>query len=206
MLRALLRKLIVDLGAYGSIIAMVVTLKKPEDPFTPWQIVLATIFTIFAIWSSAIDIMEYRHGDRRKRLVGKRSIRNYMYEWISSAGTAAIFSRDLTWVDDKEMKAMLERKSANGELTIVLAKEVPLSRRLAKAGANVIYYDDFGYTIKSRFTIVNLNRIDSRVAIGKTVAGAHLVDEYSAEDGPILYMAQDLLEIMRRSRESGVRN
>jgi hypothetical protein len=44
----------------------------------------------------------------------------------------------------------------------------------------------------SRFTIVNIDRTDTKVALGRTDGDLHKVEEFSAGEQPAFYLAQDL--------------
>lgn len=135
-----------------------------------------------------------------------RAIRDYMFAWVKEGGRVAIFSRRLGWVDDDEMRELLLKKAERGELTIVIPKPVLLSNELAQAGAEVIHYGESGYTIRSRFTIVHRERTDTAVAIGrKGRDGKHIVREFKTSDEePAFWLAEDLIEILRRFNPSEV--
>lgn len=100
------------------------------------------------------------------------------------------------------MQAMMDRKAQDGDLTLVMPSGVEESLRLEELGAAAIYYGDHGYTIRSRFTIINRERTDTAVAIGRTNReGKHLVTEFkSTDDDPSFWLAQDLVEILTREQ------
>ena len=195
-LGALARRLTASIGTFGSMVALVASLKPSDAAFTGWQYVLLTSFTIFGLLDFVFTTADYLRG-RSTRLKSERSIRDYMFRWISTAGKVEIFSRDLSWVDDDEMEALLQRKAARSELTLVIPAAIPLSAELLAAGATVLTYPDLNYAMQSRFTVINSGRTDTAVAIGRTQNGVHLVEEFRAESGdPAFYLAQDLATVM----------
>jgi hypothetical protein len=193
----LIRDLIVSIGVPASLIGLVFTVRPSGAPWSPLEIFLFAVAVLLGGVSIYFDIAEY--GSRPVRtLKGKRAIRDYMYNWIKNAGGVAVFSRDLSWVDDAEISALLDSKATSGDLTLVLPRPIALSQRLAKLGAKVLYYPSIDYTIRSRFTVVNTGRSDTRVAIGRTEGTRHRVEEFSAGDNPAFYLADDMLQLMNK--------
>lgn len=195
------QRLVAAVATFGSFIALVVSLKSPDQPLTALHIVLMTVAAIAFTFSVGFDVRDYQHS-RPQSMKTDREIRDYMFRWIHRGNKVAIFSRTLGWVDDREMRHMLERKAQQGDLTLVMPSPVDESQRLEELGAETIYYGDRDYTIRSRFTIINRDRADTAVAIGRTNSdGRHLVTEFkSTDDDPSFWLAQDLVEILTRSQ------
>jgi hypothetical protein len=195
--KQLVRNIIVSVGALASLIALVLTMHTPDAPWTGWQLGFLGLSGTFGIASITLDVIEYR-ARTVKVFKGPERIGRYMYQWIDRAGAVAIFTRDLSWVSAPGVKDLLIRKAMNDQLTIVLPREISISRDLEKLGAQTLYYPNIDYVIRSRFTIVNIDRVDTRVAIGRTDGDLHKVEEFSAGEQPAFYLAQDLLELAKR--------
>jgi hypothetical protein len=193
------QRLVAAVATFGSFITLILSLEGPDKPFTAFHIVLMTVAVIAFGFSVGFDIRDYQRS-RPKIMKTHREIRDYMFRWIEHGGKVAIFSRTLGWVEDREMREMMERKAQRGDLALVMPSAVEESRRLEQLGAEAIYYGDRGYTIRSRFTIINRERADTAVAIGRANGeGKHLVTEFkSTDDDPSFWLAQDLVEILTR--------
>ena len=149
--------------------------------------------------SQSISILPKYRSRPIRILKSRRAIRDYMIEWIKNAGAVAIFSRDLSWVDDAEIGALLEAKARNGDLTLILPKEVSLSEQLVSLGAKALYYPSIDDVIRSRFTLVKVGRSDTRVAIGCTEGTIHRYRRILAGDHRVFYLADDMLQLMQKS-------
>jgi hypothetical protein len=199
---ALLRKLVATVGALGSFVALLVQLKAPSEPFSAGQVALIVIAIGLLVVAMVLDVQEYFSSRPIRYKSGpdqQRKIRDYLFRWISNGGTVAVFSNNLGWVDDDAMREMLYRKAQRSELILILPKSIPLSDDLKDRGAEVVTYPSINYVIRSRFTIVNFNRIDTAVAIGRMISRDHVIEEFNAGSHPAFFLAQDLVEILRRS-------
>lgn len=203
-MKQLVRNLIVSIGALASLVGIVLTIRPPSQPWTAWQIAFLTLAGLFGLVSIVLDVIEFKARPVKSYRTSQQVV-DYMRNWLGNSGQAAVFTRDLSWVDDETTRKLLETKSRKRELTLVLPREIPLTRKLEKLGAEVVYYPNIDYIIKSRFTIINMNRNDTRVAIGQSVGGRHKIEELSAGEEPAYYLAQDLLELVKRftKRENG---
>lgn len=199
----LVQRIIAALATFGSFAVLAIQMSRPEAEIAPIQIVLITLAAIGCLFTLAFEIIDHRKRTP-KAMASDKDIRNYMFTWIGDGGRVAILSRRLGWVDDDEMRAMLLKKAERGELTLVIPKPVSLSSELGEAGAEIIYYGESGYTIRSRFTIIHRERTDTAVAIGrKGKDGKHLVREFKTSDEePAFWLAEDLIEILRRFNPS----
>jgi hypothetical protein len=193
----LFQRLLAAFATFGSFVALVVSLRAPGQPFTPWQVVLCTVSIVAFGIGVGFEVHDYFRSKPKVMRTDKK-IRNYMYKWIKRGGRVAIFSRSLSWVSDAEMLEMLKAKAATRDLTVVMPTTAGRSSDLEMAGARVIYYGDDSYSIRSRFTIVNRGRTDTGVAIGRTDnRGRHIVTEYYAADNdPAYWLAEDLIELL----------
>ncbi|MFF3226418.1 hypothetical protein ACFYV7_26720 [Nocardia suismassiliense] len=179
---------------------LVFSLKDPDQPFSMVQILLLMMFTIPGLIAMYFEIEDYRKS-RPKRYSSDRDVRDHMYRLIDRGGSVSVLTRDLSWVDDSKMSDMLRHKAQRDELTLVMPRPIPVSEELKAAGARVIYYGDH-YTIKSRFTICNLDRVDSTVSIGWSSGEKHVIEKYEQQGGhPAFALAQDLVGVLRLARK-----
>ncbi|WP_328617191.1 hypothetical protein OHS18_13175 [Amycolatopsis sp. NBC_00355] len=197
-MRKLFTRLLATVGTFGSIITLVIQLRQPALPLTAWQWGLLGILALSTVVSLALDMREF-FTKRHLVIATNVGIKQYMYNWIERGATAAIFSRNLGWAEeDARVAELLRLRARSHSLTVVLPRETPLSRELARLGAEVFYYPDINYTIRTRFTIIDADRSDTRVAIGRFVDDDLVVDEYDSGSDPAFHLARDLFELVRR--------
>jgi hypothetical protein len=154
------------------------------------------LLAIAGVFTMILLVLEIRALSKIKvySLSDEKGIRDYMYKWISHGGSALIFSRDMSWVRDQDMKDMLYAKARSRELSICLPKHIQLSEELEKQGARVYIYPELDHIPQSRFTIANHTSGDARIAVGRRLANNHLIEEFSAGDHPAFYIGKDLIE------------
>ena len=200
----LLLRCLAAFATFGSFITLVISLRDVKEPWTNGQAILMA-FSILGFIATVVLEVSFYVGSRPKVFSDERGIRNYMYQWLRRGGRVAIFSRSLGWLQDEEMTRMMNQKSEDGELTLVMPAAVANSAKLVSKGAEAIYYGD-DYSIRSRFTIVNRGRADTAVAIGrKNAKGKHIVTEYRAsDDDPAYWLAEDMIELMMRHSKQEV--
>jgi hypothetical protein len=196
------RQLVTSIGTYGTLLALVYSLKQTGRPFTRWQGVLLLVGIALLAADLGFIVRDYvKRPQRRFRRTAKqeRRIRDFMHAWLGSNGRVAVFSRDLSWVkhDDHALRELLLAKARARELTVVVPAPTPLTDNLAVEGAEIVTYPDLDFVIQSRFTLIGLGRTGGRVAIGHTQDGVHVIDQLDAPD-PAFFMANDLVEVMRR--------
>jgi hypothetical protein len=201
-MRSLFRQILAGFATYGSLVAVVYTVKPAGEGFSNWQTGLLAAATLALITDVGLAIWEYSRRPERRFRPGPRQktrIRDFMFDWIGSAGRVAIFTRDLTWVDeaDQELMQLLQQKARRSELTVVLPEHTGLTRDLESTGAKIVTYPTLDYTIQSRFTLVNVGRAGARVAVGHSDDGAHII-RIAGSDDPSFYLAEDLVEIVKR--------
>lgn len=136
-------------------------------------------------------------GKRVYSLSNTEGIKSYMLHWIENGGRVAVWSRDLSWVDD-EAKSLLKHKAAKGELILCLPEAIELSKELAESKAEVHYYGStFKEDTNARFTIAFYGRDGSKVAVGRTKADKHVVEEFGSGEHPAYYLAHDLVKFAK---------
>lgn len=183
-------------GSIASVLGLMVPLFFSSESITWWMIVLIAIFVV--LMSVTLGVV-FRAGPKSKvyRAEDRSGIRDYMFRWINNGGRVAIWTRDMSWVNDQEMKNMLRRKAESRELIICLPKETALSESLRNDGAEVIAYGIWD-SPSSSFTIVNYDRNGSRVAVGRPQGSLHIIQEFSVADAPTFQMAYDLVRLVRQ--------
>lgn len=92
-------------------------------------------------------------------------IKEEMQNLIKMQGKICIMSRDLTWVDDKIEKCIIEKKSS---ILIFAEHETNLTKKLEEAGVDIRYYGKTGFIPNTRFTVIRYNKNDQQVAIANT--------------------------------------
>ena len=188
---------------------------------------LQLLISLIGAIASVVNLIQFQHGDWRwfvlivplialLSVIGivflhpsstrhffalddKRGIRDYMFRWIKNGGRVAIWTRDMSWVDDEQMKQMLRDKAKSGELIICLPKANEYTDSLKQQGADVVTYGAWDSPL-SRFTIANYNRDNSRVAVGIGVDQLHIIEEFSRRDkNPNFSLAHDLVRLTRQN-------
>jgi hypothetical protein len=191
----LVRRLAAIVGTYGSLAALVFTFKQPNAPLSVGQAFLAGIAVVLGLAGVVFEVRDYltdRPWEKKPSEVA-----DFLHTWIRDGSRVAIFSRNLSWVDQK-ISEVLSEKAERNDLTLVVPRPIELTDQLKGSGAEVLTYPELEYTIQSRFTIVNLGRSDAKVAIGHALDnGKHRIQKAGAGD-PELYLAQDLIELIRR--------
>lgn len=120
-----------------------------------------------------------------------------MYRLINQGTNVAIFSRDMSWPDDR-LEDLLMRKSVSHSLTLVMPKPTALSDRLKDGGATVCYYGNiYKGVINTRFTLINLERHSTVLAVGRTNDHVHRIERFSDQSDPALLMAEDMFKLIK---------
>lgn len=194
------------LAHVASILALIITLlfasdveKLFEKPVNLIVVVLALGAALgLAIW----DTVKVAAG-QPERFAGKNrdaKIRKYMIELFAGDGRCVVSSNDLSWVDESALNALIS-KAKKGSLELIMPTETDLSIELVGAGAEAHYYSDSSFKFRSRFTLVNVDRADSWVAIGMGTKKAHIIRVISSNEDPVFHMATDLVELAERAAQ-----
>ncbi len=165
--------------------------------------ILLLIVVLSSLTTIVLEIVNYFRS-KPKVYRSARKIRDYMYNWIKGSGRVVIFTRDMSWVNDDEMKDLLREKSKNDELIICVPQLNERAVELKKDGATIFEYRNLNYVPKSRFTIVNYGRGDAKVAVGKTIGlNQHIIEEYATGAHAFFNVANDLIEILNNYSKNG---
>lgn len=92
-------------------------------------------------------------------------IKEEMKNLIKMQGRICIMSRDLTWVDDRIRKCIIEKKSS---ILIFAEHKTDLTNKLEEIGVDIRYYGKTGFIPNTRFTVIRYNKSDRQVAIANT--------------------------------------
>ena len=182
-------------GSFASLCSLLFLFRPTTAPWTVFQGMWLGLAILLLLGAVAHEVRESRASGRLS-LGTDAEIRDYMFKWISRGGRVAIFSRDMSWVRDEEMMELLREKARRDELTICLPGEIFLADELRRCGARVCLYPQLRYTPQSRFTIINKDRMDSKVAVGRRIKDKHVIEEFSLGEHPVFSVANDLVEVV----------
>ena len=195
--KRLARNLFFLFGSVASIATLFISVLPDPSTYPWWGVALLAIGVICVGLIAAFEIFESTkiHVFQRN---DKSGILKYMHKWIKEGDRIAIWTRDMSWAENDETKQLLTTKAEKRELIILLPSEIPLSRKLADAGAEVYYYGMHRLDApRSRFTIAQFGRGGSSVAVGRPGGDTHVIEEYSSGDHPAYDMAADLVDLVQ---------
>jgi hypothetical protein len=172
-------------GSFASVLGITVPFLIATSGFSWWAIVLLTVGSLLLVGAVVLEL-QAESNIHLYKIEDQQGIRNYMFNWIRNGGRVAIWTRDMSWVDD-QMRQLLNTKAENGELIICLPRH---------RGAEVVAYGRLE-SPSSRFTIIDYNWSGSRVAVGRRRGSLHVIEEFSADDHPAFHMALDLVRLVR---------
>lgn len=182
------------IGALASLSGVAVPGLASEGSLVLWKLVLliaSLALVLVAIWL----VFRSGHPTRVFPVGADADIAQYLYRWIDTGERVVISTRDMSWADTPEMMDLLTRKARAGELTIFLPEKVEKSSALKAEGATVFPLGK-ERKLNARFTIVNYQKIGSRVAIGWRSKDCHIIQEFSAADeNPTFYLIEDVVKL-----------
>lgn len=177
-------------------------MKPSGQPFDRLSVVLLVatgLFFVLEMWLGWQDSRSSRSIKLGPKYAGK--IERYMAKWVSRGGRVSIVSRDLSWAKGRTIKSLLAAKAAGAELEIYVPHRSPIVDKLESAGA-LVFLTGMESGPAARFTIVNSGRADADVAIGRTVAGRHQIEEFAVGASAVGALTQDLLAMARQLADS----
>lgn len=186
-------------GSFASIIGLffISPLDYQKLSFNE-QLLLLGIIILLII--SLIAVIHNYFQNKPKVFSSERSVKEYLHKWIQNGGRTVIFTRDMSWVDDSEIKSMLKRKAEEDELIILMPNKLEKAEEFEVVGAKVIEYPDLKFTPRARFTITNFGRTDAKIAVGKRISSGdkfkHLIEEYDQGSHPYFQLADDLVQMI----------
>ena len=193
-------KIIGNLSALVTLIGFLFPfLGNNKTKLTIWQDSLIILTVLFLL---ALIIWEW--FTRPKTYKNQKQIDDYMFNWISHPGRTLIFTRDMTWVAEEEIKEVLRGKARRKELIICMPKKLDFAAELEVLGAEIIDYINLKYSPKSRFTIIRYGKLDTKMAIGKTDnKGVHHIEEVENGIHTEYHLAEDLFEVLKELKYNG---
>jgi len=189
------------LSSFASVAGLIFAVATTKTSLSMWHILIIGIFIIIFLISLYFDYRDYSKQKPRSFKPDSYEIKDYLFNWISKGGHAAIFTRDMSWANDNHIKSMLITKARNSELTVILPKQNALTDELETFGAKIISYEILNYIPQSRFTIINKGRMDSQVAFGRRIKDQHVIEEFGNGSHPVFALANDLVEIVSQVQE-----
>jgi hypothetical protein len=168
---------------------------RPRGAVSPVEGIIAGVLGTFFLAVIISEIVTYRtaHGRVYKN---DADTKRYMQRWIQRGARTVIVSRDMSWVDEP-IKHLLLEKARKNELLLFAQSDWPICRELSTAGAEVMKYGDLGWQPRTRFTIINYDRHDERVAVGLPLDKGRRILEFSQGQHPFLDLARDFIPILK---------
>lgn len=182
-------------GSFASIMGVVFLMRTPDEPWTLLQAGLLAAASLLLVIAVVLIVRNYLETRPKSMPIGSK-VSEYMYDWIDQGGAVAILTRDMSWVNNKRLKDLLRTKAQRGELFLCLPNEIELSRELSQLGAKVYTFSELQYTTKSRFTIINKDRMDAQLAVGLSRRQRHFIEEFSQGEHPVFTIADDLINLI----------
>lgn len=165
-------------------------------------LLLFILVVLFYIYCGVVDFKDLKSRYEFQK-TDSESINKYMTKLISNGSRVAIWTRDMSWANQMDVRKILLRKAKVNELIICLPKGTTLTGRLKKAGAEVYEYtEDLIRDPVSRFTITNYGTSTSSVAIGRTEKEKHIVEIFDSASHPAFHLAKELVDIAIKSCEA----
>ncbi|WP_041633663.1 hypothetical protein [Magnetospirillum gryphiswaldense] len=182
-------------GSVASLAGLAITFREQGKPFSSLELALYIVAGMLTLLWSIMAFRSY-YKNRPHSCRTEKQILKYMLKWISHPGRAVIFTRDMSWTNNDDVKSVLLKKAAANELTIILEHDIPLADELRAEGAKIVTYAGLRHTPASRFTIINKDRHDAQVAVGGKVDGQHVIHEFQQGHHPFFAVANDLADIL----------
>jgi hypothetical protein len=194
---------VLETGASIAALVALIPVLTDINNFTGWKFWFVAIGGAVFVVVGIIRVFgpRSRKSYKRKNTDG---IRTYMHSWIKDGKRVAIWTRDMSWANNDETRALLTLKARNDELIVCAPAPTPLLDALVRDGAEANYYTDDKkkYTPASRFTIINYGLPGARVAVGHLEGDRHIITEFSQGEHPAFYMAEDLVKLAREKSDA----
>lgn len=190
-------KIIVELATLCSFIGFVYTFYPNYKNYGAKEWGIIGIFIISFIITLSITIYDHYNSKPKSFPIDRKDkIKKYMNNWIKNTGRVAIFTRDMSWLDEKSTEILVEKAKKN-ELIICLPKEIEAIKPFKELGAEVIVYN-VEYDPKVRFTITNYGLATARIAVGRSSADGkkHIIDEYKMGEN-FCELGNDIVSILK---------
>ncbi len=193
----MIMRVLTIVGSFASLCALVIMVRPEEKQLTSIQgLMLGIAICLFV--GAVLQEFWASYKNRVLKFRKDSAIKKYMYKWISQDGRAVIFSRNLSWINDKKIETLLLSKAKSKELTICLPERLSLVEGLEEAGAEICVYPELQYDPEVSFTIIRQGRMDARVAVGRTIKRKHVIEEFGLGEHPVFHVANDLTNVIIR--------
>ncbi|MCA1936933.1 MAG: hypothetical protein LDL37_15930 [Asticcacaulis sp.] len=143
-------------------------------------------------------IKEYIEKNKGKTYKNDDEIKKAMFNIIKNSGSTVIVTRNMSWSNDKDIENELGRKSSHGDLKIYL-QHIPNNLDEIANLKNSMKKYNLNFTPSCRFTISNNGHHNEAMHIAVPGNGKHSIYSYSSNDGPIFYLAKDLVRLLETS-------
>ncbi|MDV6348051.1 hypothetical protein R2083_11055 [Nitrosomonas sp. Is35] len=176
------------IGAIGAIVTCVSVIDFSTNSFGSLGINFGLLLTIGIVTFFIVSDIKHELLDRKRFESNDPKIAVFLCEQLKKAGRVAIFSRDISWITSgSEAEKLLLQKANSKELVLFVQSITSIAQKLANEGAEVRTYQKFsGYKPKSRFTVLDYEKTGSRVLIGYSSNGEHLIDEFNDSNKAIV--------------------
>lgn len=203
--RTTLKNVGVSISSFASFVGLGFSFLPPVASWQWWVFALVCIGILGFVAALVLDLRSER-GRSYFLFDDTVGIREYMHKWIEHGGRVAIWTRDLSWANDGATIDLLRRKAKQSELILCLPESNALAKELQDSGAEVcVYGRDVLDAPASRFTIRHFGRDGSAVAVGRARGDVHTIEEFDSASHPAFYLAQDLVNAVRKNSGSGIK-
>jgi hypothetical protein len=189
-------------SSVAALVGLYLVFEQQPVKFEGWPRLLVIAAILLAVLSVCLEVVAERRVHVRLKIYArndKAGIKEYMQRWIAECGRAAVWTRDLSWVDDDKTRDLLLSKAREKSLTLCMPRMNDIGQALREAGATVYTYGAAEFdSPASRFTIAYSGNGGTRVAIARPTGDAHVIEEFDASD-PVFHMADDLISLARRA-------
>ena len=161
--------------------------------------IFATLCVICLVWQAV-------NTNKRNEITCKsdEEIKSVMRKLISQQGKVCIMRRALSWIDEDTFATILKKKDS---ITIYAEIENEKTSLLRKNGISVKLYGKYGFTPKTRFSIIRYGRANPQISIadaqsnirkGKTLHRIYQTSEGNQDDSYIVSLANDMINMMEK--------
>lgn len=164
----------------------------------PESLVFACMLAVFLI---ALKLeLEDEHARRPFLIARPDDLVEFNETWLRTGGHVVIVTRDFSWSLTPSVLQALKGKAEKRELTLILHSSDKLTDELKDLGGEIITTQDLAYTAKLRFSISRYGAADSVVLFHTVDNGKVVFVRRTHQDFPEFWLAQDMVELLRRTR------
>src|SRR5437868_6896669 len=109
-MKLLLLEIFTIICGYFTLLGAAFTIVPVGNEKGPWFWCLLTLGTVLSAVALVATIIDY-FVRRPKTMRSSRHINDYMFKWIQQGGKVAIFTRDMSWADERKVKDLLFSKA-----------------------------------------------------------------------------------------------